>query len=243
MLAKIRKLKGVSDEEELAYVADDPAARSVAGGLPGWIIQLKQFLLLFYYQSKGITPKHWRKYKSPISLSLGHWLDDFAKRLQQVDCNVKRLTTGNKQLAEIWLGGLFMPEAFITATRQTVAQRNQWSLEELEMQLTLQSTEHSFPLIGLCIQGAEWSDESSEGKIQLSRRERSSIDKCFITWIRQKSSNAGSLSSSSPPSSSLLLLPIYLSSDRSTLLFQSRFPVSQPAMVYKRGVALLANSY
>ena len=31
----------------------------------------------------------------------------------------------------VWLGGLFTPEAYITATRQFVAQANSWSLEEL----------------------------------------------------------------------------------------------------------------
>ena len=31
----------------------------------------------------------------------------------------------------MWLGGLFTPEAYITATRQFVAQANSWSLEEL----------------------------------------------------------------------------------------------------------------
>ena len=35
------------------------------------------------------------------------------------------------QMVEIWLGGLFTPEAYITATRQYVAQANNWSLEEL----------------------------------------------------------------------------------------------------------------
>ena len=32
---------------------------------------------------------------------------------------------------QVWLGGLFLPEAYITATRQYVAQANSWSLEEL----------------------------------------------------------------------------------------------------------------
>lgn len=33
----------------------------------------------------------------------------------------------------MWLGGLFIPEAYITATRQYVAQANNWSLEELKL--------------------------------------------------------------------------------------------------------------
>ena len=34
----------------------------------------------------------------------------------------------------LWLGGLFAPEAFITATRQEVSQRLECSLEELTLQ-------------------------------------------------------------------------------------------------------------
>ena len=36
----------------------------------------------------------------------------------------------------IWLGGLFTPEAYITATRQYVAQANNWSLEELYLDVS-----------------------------------------------------------------------------------------------------------
>ena len=31
------------------------------------------------------------------------------------------------------MGGLLFPEAYLTATRQFVAQNNHWSLEELEL--------------------------------------------------------------------------------------------------------------
>ena len=41
-------------------------------------------------------------------------------------------------MVEIWLGGLFTPEAYITATRQYVAQANNWSLEELYLDVRTQ---------------------------------------------------------------------------------------------------------
>ncbi len=41
------------------------------------------------------------------------------------------------QSLHIWLGGLFAPEAYITATRQYVAQANSWSLEELYLDVSL----------------------------------------------------------------------------------------------------------
>ncbi len=40
------------------------------------------------------------------------------------------------QSLHIWLGGLFTPEAYITATRQYVAQANSWSLEELYLDVS-----------------------------------------------------------------------------------------------------------
>lgn len=37
----------------------------------------------------------------------------------------------------MWLGGLLNPEAYITATRQCIAQANNWSLEELVLDVTI----------------------------------------------------------------------------------------------------------
>lgn len=37
----------------------------------------------------------------------------------------------------VWLGGLMNPEAYVTATRQCIAQANSWSLEELELDVTI----------------------------------------------------------------------------------------------------------
>lgn len=45
------------------------------------------------------------------------------------------------QNVTVWLGGLFNPEAYITATRQCVAQANSWSLEELTMEVSIADAE------------------------------------------------------------------------------------------------------
>jgi dynein heavy chain 1 len=39
------------------------------------------------------------------------------------------------------LGGLFNPEAYITATRQFVAQANGWSLEELMLEVLISDSD------------------------------------------------------------------------------------------------------
>lgn len=68
------------------------------------------------------------------------WVVDLAERMKQLQ-TVSKVTnqSGARELKNlrVWLGGLFMPEAFITASRQYVAQANQWSLEELYLKVTV----------------------------------------------------------------------------------------------------------
>ena len=47
------------------------------------------------------------------------------------------ITSSFLQHLHVWLGGLFIPEAFITASRQYVSQANEWSLEELQLEVTV----------------------------------------------------------------------------------------------------------
>ena len=39
------------------------------------------------------------------------------------------------------MGGLLYPEAFLTASRQAVAQNHQWSLEELDIVISINKKE------------------------------------------------------------------------------------------------------
>lgn len=63
------------------------------------------------------------------------WIANFARRLAQLD-HIAGLDNLNN--LEVWLGGLFYPEAYITATRQAVAHRKKWSLETLYLRLDLE---------------------------------------------------------------------------------------------------------
>lgn len=82
-------------------------------------------LLLLFLDS---IPSHWQLYKVPKSMSLNAWFSDFVRRCEEV----AKLTPNLARL-----GGQFFPEALITATRQLVAQRNGWSVEELDMEVKL----------------------------------------------------------------------------------------------------------
>lgn len=68
-------------------------------------------------------------------MSVSEWIPDLARRLAQLD----GITTMQQSLSnvEVWLGGLFFPEAYVTATRQAVAHRKRWSLETLCLRLDI----------------------------------------------------------------------------------------------------------
>ena len=68
-------------------------------------------------------------------MSVSEWIPDFARRLAQLDNLTEK---DNLTDVEVWLGGLFFPEAYITATRQAVAHRKKWSLETLHLRLDIE---------------------------------------------------------------------------------------------------------
>lgn len=68
-------------------------------------------------------------------MSVSEWIPNLARRLVQLNEIAGLDNLGN---VEVWLGGLFFPEAYITATRQAVAHRKRWSLETLTMRLDIE---------------------------------------------------------------------------------------------------------
>jgi dynein heavy chain 1 len=88
--------------------------------------------------NSGIIPKSWRRYTVPAGLTVIQWITDFSARIKQLqkisEASQQSGPSALKSLS-VWLGGLFIAEAYITATRQYVAQANSWSLEELYLQV------------------------------------------------------------------------------------------------------------
>ena len=112
--------------------------------------------------NKGIIPKSWLRYKVPTSCSVAAWVTDFAQRVKQLT-KVSTAVQGNSAAAlktvTVWMGGLFNPEAFITATRQCVAQANSWSLEELSLDVTVadEADQPSFDDCSFAVEGLKLS--------------------------------------------------------------------------------------
>merc|ERR1719273_1229932 len=84
-------------------------------------------------------PKRWNLYTID-KLTIDLWMLDFEKRIK-------------------WLGGFFQPAGFIAATRQYVAQNNQWPLESLRLCIEIGESEwkeNSFIFEGVMLYGADF---------------------------------------------------------------------------------------
>ncbi|KFM80266.1 Dynein heavy chain, cytoplasmic, partial [Stegodyphus mimosarum] len=193
--------------------------------------------------AKGILPSHWRCYTVPSGCTVIQWITDFSDRIKQLQkvstASVSGGTAALKNL-HVWLGGLFNPEAYITATRQYVAQANGWSLEELAMEVTILDKDEkpvdldecSFGVTGLKLQGAE----CRKSHLYLTLTISTDLPLTTLRWIKRTEEKK-----STPE----VTLPVYLNTTRSELLFTVNLPVAgqqKEHSFYERGVAVICSS-
>ena len=76
-------------------------------------------------------PKAWRMWVTELNVT--QWVMDLNKRIQQL---VHLMKAKDFKKSNLWIGGLFYPEAFLTATRQYVAQCIKVPLDELVLNVT-----------------------------------------------------------------------------------------------------------
>lgn len=135
------------------------------------------------------------------------------------------------------MGGLFNPEAYITATRQCVAQANSWSLEELQLDVSICSNDTSlsdncsFAVTGLKLQGAQ----CKKNQLYLTSTIMTDLHTTILKWVRTSSIDL----------KNKLSLPVYLNSTRTELLFTIDLniaPSQDPHSFYERGVAILTST-
>ncbi|TRY83561.1 hypothetical protein DNTS_016270 [Danionella cerebrum] len=160
------------------------------------------------------------------------------KELMGIGTGCYRVTCGGTnelKNVHVALGGLFVPEAYITATRQCVAQANSWSLEELCLQVSVTPAQGasldacSFGILGLKLQGAV----CTNNKLSLSSSISTELPLTQLRWIKQNSS---------PEKRNMVTLPVYLNFTRADLIFTVDFDIAtkeDPHHFYERGVALL----
>merc|ERR1719347_776273 len=191
-----------------------------------------------------MIPASWLRYKVPTSCSVAAWVTDFSSRVKQLSSVSKTVSgSGASQLKSVtvWMGGLFNPEAFITATRQCVAQANSWSLEELYLDVfvgdddsgPMSMDDSSFGIEKLKLQGATCGNNS----LSISSTIVTDLHTARLRWLLRSQ-----VPDKCPGRS--ISLPVYLNATRSDVLFQADFelaPGQDQYTFHERGVALVAS--
>eukprot|EP00939_MAST-03C_sp_MAST-3C-sp1_P003513 g3513.t1 len=195
--------------------------------------------------SKGLLPQSWKASYSLPEVSASNWMTDLGRRLKQFANVVEIARTKpieqrrwDLRTRALWLGGLAAPEAFLTATRQSVAETHRCSLQELRLVLSSSSSSDeakidrdSFMLSGLSLEGAGWNNDTLVTSVQTTHP----LPPVRFTWTTDKTANESTKEKIS------MEVPVYLNRDRKDLLFVVRLRTSSktpPAVWRQRGVAI-----
>ncbi|GEM09361.1 cytoplasmic dynein heavy chain 1 [Rhodotorula toruloides] len=181
--------------------------------------------------NKGTVPSIWKRYRCR-DLPASVWIADLAKRLAQLE---RIVANGDLAAAPVAPGLLFHPHGYITASRQAVAHATKTSLEELSLQVDLETTggEHSFVVEGLALVGATW--EASRLAVNDGSAVR--LQASSISW-KPKQRDSRSV----PAGHKTMSIPCFLDSTRADVLLNVEVAVetSDSTMVIQRAVALVA---
>uniref|UniRef100_A0A7S4VS10 Dynein heavy chain n=1 Tax=Alexandrium monilatum TaxID=311494 RepID=A0A7S4VS10_9DINO len=177
------------------------------------------------------VPKQWKRY-AVADITVTEWLADFILRLDQLRALRE---SDNLQRALLWMGGLFFPEAFLTASRQAIAQKMQLSLEELLLVVDVGNTnpdEESFIVKGLYVEGAAWDTQSEE--LKMTDELTVAMPATRLRWVHRDSADY-------KQTADFLRIPVYLNTSRSLLIssFNLKSPMEIPQAVWlQRSVCL-----
>jgi len=177
------------------------------------------------------VPKPWKRYVT-VNLSCIEWIQDFKARLAQLADASTSTDYGKRGM---WLGGLIYPEAYMTATRQAVAQDQKLSLEELELRLDIGNSEprgeDSFGLKGISLEGAKY--DIAGQKLEPTQDLNTSLPHSVMKWVK-RDKNADE--------TRLIEVPVYLNDNRNNLLFSVKLDRGNSSINswYQRGTAFIA---
>jgi len=191
--------------------------------------------------TKGMIPVSWLRYKVPTSCSVAAWVTDFSNRVKQLAAVSKAVSSaGASQLKcfNVWMGGLFNPEAFITATRQCVAQANSWSLEELHLDVCVadEAEKPSFDDCSFAVEGLKlFGAVCRSNQLSISAEISTNLHLTRLRWVKK----------SDMSDTAKIVLPVYLNSTRQNLLFTVDLPTKEGQKIHEfheRGVAIIAST-
>ncbi len=188
--------------------------RSYVGGETKLTNAVRDLLVCF---KTGVVPLHWKSlYTTISSMPLISWVEDLAGRLENVLGYKDSIS--NDQNFSYAIGKMFLPEAFILATRQETAQMNKWSLEDLELYLDIggdllyESSPFDTSIHGLLLQGACWSE--MEKRIVFCDNLRFALPSCKLKWRLKTPFESCS------GKANCTIIPIYINENRKQLVSQ-----------------------
>lgn len=179
------------------------------------------------------VPKSWVSFIFDPTITLTNYIIDLQRRFEQFN---KLIETPDYQSSGVWFGGLLFPEAYMTATRQFVAQRNGWSLEELEIRVERYNgqklTEESLLTTGLRIEGGNWSEDNVIAPIQENQEIGSSLPEMLMSWQKVADKT---------PAEDEMMIPVYLNRTRKNLIMSLRVKCgAHRTLLYQKGIAIIA---
>merc|ERR1719273_1210228 len=171
-------------------------------------------------------PKRWNLYTID-KLTIDLWMLDFEKRIKMLDAVASENYVESPKSIK-WLGGFFQPAGFIAATRQYVAQNNQWPLESLRLCVEIGEKEwapNSFVFEGVMLYGAGFDDKLKS--LVLTEKTTVPLPVSRFIWRNDEIDGVTKTKEwkDKAPASYNLLIPVYLNSTFKELLFDVYVPV------------------
>uniref|UniRef100_A0A3Q2TME4 Dynein axonemal heavy chain 11 n=1 Tax=Fundulus heteroclitus TaxID=8078 RepID=A0A3Q2TME4_FUNHE len=111
------------------------------------------------------VPDTWTKLAYPSTYSLAIWYNDVMLRCKELDSWTQDLSLPSV----VWLSGLFNPQSFLTAVMQSLARKNEWPLDKVNLTVDVtkkykeefnQPAREGAYVYGLYMEGARWDPQT-----------------------------------------------------------------------------------
>ncbi|TNN78182.1 Dynein heavy chain 11, axonemal [Liparis tanakae] len=111
------------------------------------------------------VPDTWTKLAYPSTYSLAIWYNDVLQRCKELDSWTQDLSLPSV----VWLSGLFNPQSFLTAVMQSLARKNEWPLDKVNLTVDVtkkfkeefnQPAREGAYIYGLYMEGARWDTQA-----------------------------------------------------------------------------------
>jgi dynein heavy chain 1 len=174
----------------------------------------------------------WVSFIIDPTINLTSYIIDLQKRFEQFN---KLIAARSYQSSGVWFGGLLFPEAYMTATRQFVAQRNGWSLEELELQAERYDgqglNEESLLMTGMRIEGGNWAEDNVIVPIGEKEAIGKSLPPVLMRWRKVSSKTV---------EADEMMVPVYLNRTRKNLIMSLKVKCGKnKTTLYQKGIAII----